>query len=164
MAAPLKPRKGKPVIRFEWKDGGAGGNAEALGNVYLSLQAEKGLCTPEDVVEVSRNPNAPTHRMFEWDDPTAGELWRVHQARRYLGSLVIVEGEKRSRVVHVTTVAAGEPLSGYLDMRKASTDHLAMERLAQDCYSTLKGWRQRAAEIEAFKGVWEALDELDPPA
>lgn len=55
----------------------------------FSLYQERGRLVPMDVVEVATDPNHPLHNNFDWDNETAGESWRVHQAAEMIRSVKI---------------------------------------------------------------------------
>jgi hypothetical protein len=47
------------------------------------------------IVDVARPNKSTIHRAFQWDNEKAGELYRVDQARKYLGALEIVRVQTR---------------------------------------------------------------------
>lgn len=55
--------------------------------------------TPQIVVKEAYNKKNPLHNWFDWNDTTAGEKWRLHQARMLLASIKVKimfeEGEKK---------------------------------------------------------------------
>lgn len=81
---------------------------------FLRREAQKrgkdfAQITPDEVIEVSRNPKAPTHVEFEWDDAKAAHEHRRDQARGILADIVIVnassdvEESQSPLFVHVNT-------------------------------------------------------------
>jgi len=75
-----KAREGAPFRQEE---------AEIIGKVLEEIESKKGSITPEDFVEYSRNPNSPTHHLFEWDDKKASTLYRIQQARDIINHIEI---------------------------------------------------------------------------
>src|SRR5689334_20620055 len=63
-------------------------DAEKIGPVLYELST-RGAVTARDVVDAARSKNSPLHPYFEWDDKVAADQWRVHDARRMLGSIRI---------------------------------------------------------------------------
>lgn len=49
----------------------------------------KDFVTAKELLDASRDDNAPLHCCFEWDDSVAAELFRTEQARRIVGSIEI---------------------------------------------------------------------------
>lgn len=61
-----------------------------------------GVLTPEAVLAASREPEAPLHGLFEWNDDAAAEQYRLWQARCLIRSVRITvnrsEGSTQHRV------------------------------------------------------------------
>jgi len=57
---------------------------------------EKGKLTAENVVEESKDKNNPLHDYFEWDNKSAGNKWRVHQARLLINYIIepVIDDDK----------------------------------------------------------------------
>lgn len=48
-----------------------------------------GRLTPKDIVREAASINSPIHNWFDWSDDSAGEKWRMHQARMLLNSIKV---------------------------------------------------------------------------
>ena len=57
-------------------------------------QENQGLLKPQVVVDEARPDEAVLHPCFEWDDFTAGEEWRKHQARHLIKSVRVIKNEQ----------------------------------------------------------------------
>lgn len=55
----------------------------------------------KDLVDHSRDKNAPLHNQFEWDDVKAGEEWRIQQARVMMSQFTIENNPNVRAVSHV---------------------------------------------------------------
>jgi hypothetical protein len=53
---------------------------------YLEKLADQcgGYLTPEEILSFARKKRNPLHDFFDWDDSSASEKWRLHQARNLL--------------------------------------------------------------------------------
>lgn len=58
--------------------------------VMRLVNQNDGVVTPEEIVEVARNPKHPLHDAFEWDDSIAAEKWRLDQARVLIRTVQVV--------------------------------------------------------------------------
>jgi hypothetical protein len=89
--------------------------AAALGEI-----AQGRPLTPDAVVEVATDPDHVLHDSFEWDDTTAGNSYRVSQARRLIRGVKILtpKGQKTSRFVSVKVGAQRQ----YEDIRVVVKD------------------------------------------
>lgn len=54
-----------------------------------SIYNDNGTITPQLVVNSARDDNHPLHNHFEWDDSTAGELYRCSQAGQMIRRVTI---------------------------------------------------------------------------
>ena len=78
-------------MNAEWKPGFAGlHNADAQ-LVAREIIAIGESVTPEQIVNKARNADTELHKCFDWDDTTAAEKYRLHQARQVVCHLVIKE-------------------------------------------------------------------------
>ncbi len=77
---------------YEWKDLASvrsiKADAQVAGEVCEELERE-GRLTPENLVEVSKDENAPLHNEFEWNDDTAAKKYRRSQAQFIIQMLVV---------------------------------------------------------------------------
>jgi len=119
-------------INFHWKDRFAcnGVSADEAGRIIMELQNNNyGLVTPDQLVEHARNPNNLLHQLFEWDDSTAAEQFRLEQARNILRSLVyeieIIPGKVEEIRYTVNVMQNGR--NGYVAIESA----LASEELSR---------------------------------
>lgn len=75
---------------------GVGVSAETVVAEFERIDVECGGITPKTVLDESRPDEAPLHPVFNWNDPDAAELWRLHQATNLV------------RCVHVFDEESGE--------------------------------------------------------
>ena len=121
--------------------------AEIAAQELLRIEKEKGgKVLPEDVVEASRDENAPLHSLFEWDDTVAAEKYRQTQARYIIRNVTAkIEDAPPVRLM----VATGNP--GYVNT-KTAMDNVDMHAMLM---------RQAINDIQAFKAKYRGLRELD---
>ncbi len=85
--------------------------AEVVG-AELERLRRAGSLTSSAVVDAARDPDAPLHPAFTWDDEVAGEKWRLVQARLLIRAVVVTSGDGRPRNLYVhisrTDEAEGE--------------------------------------------------------
>ena len=65
-------------------------DAQTVGEICEELEkGERGL-SPQSLLDVSRDENAPLHDAFTWDDTEAAEKWRLEEARLLIANIRIV--------------------------------------------------------------------------
>jgi len=59
----------------------------------IEIQKEKGL-TAETILDEAKKKSSPLHNFFDWDNTTAGEKWRLQQARILINEVKIIVNSK----------------------------------------------------------------------
>lgn len=105
------------VIRHEWAAGARiSGDAEKAAQLFAALTERDGAVLLGAVVDSNRDPQAPLHGDYEWDDPTAAQLYRLEQAGHQVRSL-------RRITVDAHTEEEQPPERVYVPMRVVHTDN-----------------------------------------
>ena len=113
------------------------------------------------MVDDAQHDSSPLHKCFEWDDAQAADGFRLSQARKLIGSIVVIEindrpvSQETRAFVHVT---AGEVRYEPVEVAMASPD-LKAEVLAR-ARSEIASWKQRYAALSEFAKLHNMIDEL----
>ena len=99
MAGRGSQERRKTVI-YKWKTFNYSVPAQSAGEHIEELDREHGHVTPEILLDDSRPEGALLHPLYEWDNETAAEKYRLSQSRKILGELVVVQvkNEKSSDI------------------------------------------------------------------
>lgn len=91
-AFPADSHGGNAMQKFGFRPGARvrGVDPDVAGRELKQLE-KRGPLTPQSVVDASRNPRAPLHPCFEWDDSVAAESHRRWQARNLIMSVVVIQ-------------------------------------------------------------------------
>ncbi len=155
-------------------------SAEVIGAELEKLQEENGGLTPSILVEAARPESNPLHRLFVWDNDTAGEKYRQIQAGYILRNLKIEytrteqQTNEQPRVLlvqaFVNVEKAAETESGkdgdepeapqrvYLHNSVAFQDPQHRRYLLDRAKSDLAAWRNRYAVLKEFDEVVKEID------
>lgn len=138
------------MAAYKWKAGSRIKiNAQVAGDVCDELEKE-GRLTPAELVEVSRDEDAPLHGAFEWRDEIAAEKYREVQAGHIIRSLeVVITGTSEP-------VRAYFPISIVGEGRTYTSTEVIMR--TEDARAKLL--ERALAELEAFKRKYKTLGEL----
>ncbi len=125
------------------------------------IKAVHGELTPQVVVEDASNVGSPLHRCFEWNDDKAAHQFRLSQARKLIGSIVVAQiedrplGEEVRAFVHLTAEAsryeAVEVVMRNVDMRGEVLDRARRE---------IALWRARYAAYDEFAMLIAEIDRV----
>ena len=147
---------------YEWKaDSRFPIGAQIAAERLKKIKAQHGAITPRAVVDDAENPRSPLHPCFEWDDETAADNFRLFQARKLIGSIVVAEIDDQPinletrAFVHVTNdghhYEAVEVAMAHEGMRNE-----VLERAKRE----IKLWRARYAGYEEFVDIVMSIDAL----
>lgn len=130
----------------------AGEEIERIGEKYGEIQ-------PEHLVDESRDEAAPMHKCFEWDDAVAAEEYRLHQARRVIGHLVVVAETRTATPAHPTRAFVRvqndyKPISVVVKDKDLTTEML--ERALLD----LRAFRAKYQSLSSLAKVFNVIDEV----
>ena len=110
------------------------------------LEAE-GRLTAEELVEESRNEDAPLHEEFEWRDDVAAEEWRKQQARMIINALVVVSEEH-------------EPVRAFVNLVQRSPEYTSVHTAVQRSDTRELLIRNALLELKAFQRKYQNLTEF----
>lgn len=132
---------------YQWKAGSRiDANAQAAGEMCSQLESE-GRLTAEALLDANRPPDAPLHGVFDWNDNTAAESWRKHQARNIINSLVVVAEQS-------------EPVRGFFKIERTESTYHSLSTIIRSESKTEALLKEALGELEAFKRKYNTLKQL----
>lgn len=142
---------------YQLKSGSRIKTAEAIVGAECERLEREGRLTAKTLVDESRPDDAPLHSEFEWRDDVAGELWREHQARNIINSIVVVnEKQEPVRVFFNIETKSAE----YFSVDTILKDEGKREALLKTALRELDAFRVKYQQLEELCGVFEAIDAL----
>jgi len=128
--------------------------AEVTGKELERIRKKYGTLNAKDVVEESKDPSSPLHRIFEWENDKAAESWRINQAKALIRSVVVVIEHKETpcKVRAFVSVADGpHNKASYVPITEATSNGYAKKYL-MNCAKH---------DMECFAAKYRTLSELD---
>lgn len=126
-------------------------------------QANGGELSAQHVVDASRDPSAPLHDEFLWDDAAAAEAHRRTQAQTIIRCLVVTlpeDKEKKNPVRAYSKPTAEGVASPYVRTEDLLRDGEARARLLQEALSKLMVWRAQYRCLNELAIVFRAHEEV----
>lgn len=123
----------------------------------------KGRITPEQVVNAARDPDSPIHHYFNWDDKSAGDAYRLDQARTLIRSVKIKITTHRTKVTTVAYVQDPTKESdqqGYLDVVKIKKDVDIKRSVLIDEFSRVASILKRAKAIAIAFNMEDEIEDF----
>ena len=109
---------------------------------------------PEQVLDKARDDSSELHKCFDWDDSSAAEKYRLHQARLVINHLIVVqheiEEEKEPIQFRVMLKNSSDKGSGYKQTLVMIRDEDEYKKLLDNAYR----------ELHSFKQKYQCLSEL----
>lgn len=147
---------------YQWKDGSMPKvDAQAAGQEMERLRTMRnGRLEAKDLVEQSRDPSAPLHPAFEWDNDAAAEAYRIDQARYLIRSIeVVVLPEPEAKPVRAFVSVRRDDDRSYTSVAHAMSDPELRQQVLDNALRELEAWRNRYAELVELANVFAAIDE-----
>ena len=123
-------------------------DAQTMGEQCAALESQ-GRLTAEELVNVSRPEDSPTHKAFEWDDAVAGELYRKEQARSYIRAIVVLPDDEES-----------EPQKLYYNIVRAEPNYKSINTIMESEDDTERLLGLALAELIRAKNKYKNLKQL----
>ena len=148
---------------YEWRsDSRFPIGAQIAAERLKKIKDQCGALTPRVVVDDAASPRSPLHLCFEWDDETAADNYRLAQARKLIGSIVVAEVDdepvnlETRAFVHVTVGDGARYEAIEVAMASSPMRHEVLERAKRE----IKLWRARYAAYEEFSDLVNQIDAL----
>lgn len=122
---------------------------------------DNGRLDPKNVVEASRDPGAPLHPAFEWDDAVAAQGFRIEQAKYMIRSIVVApaaEPDDTKPIRAFVSVVRDEDRS-YTSVSHAMAEPELRRQVLLQALRELEAWRSRYAELVELATVFAAIEE-----
>lgn len=145
--------------KFSWRVGGFNYKADAnkVGK-EIELITEK---TPENIVDYARNEKTELHKIFEWNDSIASELYRKQQATTMLNNLVYIVrediGSPAKEIKAFVNTKKNEEYKPIEYVLKSPTEY---NRMLEKATARLKAVRNQYSELIELKDIYDLIDKL----
>ena len=151
---------------YEWKIPKYTVPAQSAGEELERIGHKHGILTPHNVLEESRQTQAVLHELFEWNDSSAAEQYRLNQAQEIIGNLVVVritDDQPREPVRAFVNLVPQEndQERGYLSIVKVLSAPEYTRQMLNTALSELQALRKKYQVLTELTSVFAAIDELE---
>lgn len=112
---------------------------------------------PSAVVEKAKDENTELHKCFEWRDDIAAEKYRLHQARKLMCNLIIVEQEKKDTQEPVRLMFKTKAHEGYKPISLIMQEPDEYKALLNRAYRELARFKQKYKMLKELKDIFELI-------
>ena len=123
-----------------------------------------GMLAPQDIVREAYKEKSPLHDWFDWNDDSAGEKWRLHQARLLLNSVrvkVMFEGGKKSyrKYLNVRVKQNGGYKRFYVETNTVMKTPNLKEQILLRAINEANYWKRTYDDYQELEGIFQSIDK-----
>lgn len=136
---------------------------EIVGKVFEELEEEFGEVTPDNFLEASTPEASPTHKLFEWNDSKAADLYRKGQSRKIINDLrieTIADDEKIVVPAYVNVSVKNDGSASYRDIIRAFEARDTREIVLDRAYRELSMFKIKYSKFQELASVMTAIGEV----
>ena len=122
--------------------------AEVLGEI----SKRDGVLKPKTVVDEARSKDSPIHDLFDWDDSSAGEKYRLWQARELIAYVTVEHNGKEVNAyynVQLETISQ----KGYYSKDQILSDKNMYKEVLRISIQEIEFWENKYKTIKELKKV-----------
>lgn len=118
------------------------------------IERDAGYLTPHTVLLKAEDKNSLLHQYFDWDNTTAGEQWRLWQARQLISSIRVEwTGRKVNAYHNVRVMTEKVPMEGYFPIEKIAKNEDLQEQVLRTAIAELDHWHRKYKEVKELADV-----------
>lgn len=144
------------MVQATWKLAGYyKADANLVAQEIMSIEN----ATPQNILEAAKNPDSELHKCFTWDNDTAAEKWRLHEARQVVCSLMIADKNNNQeptniRILHKTDSGGYKPIQFIVQHQSE------YRQLLQRAFEELEAFKKKYASLSELETIIAAIDEI----
>ena len=148
----------KPKKSYQWATFERCVSADTVGAVFEKLEERDGAVTSANFLEESRPEDSATHALFEWDDHTAAEAYRMKQSGAVIRDLRVVyvtSDKEELKVSAYVNVCENNEKASYENITDALNDLGKRETILNRIRAELDAFIVRNQHIEELASILE---------
>ena len=139
-------------------------NAQIYGECLDEIAMKKnGTIKPKDVVEKAGKKSSPLHDYFDWDNNSAGEKYRLHQARNLINSITVIikydHKEKEQKAFFSVNESPNEEdvNKTYVVMERVMTEPELRKQVLERAVNEAEYWQQKYMDYKELGKIFVAI-------
>ena len=130
------------------------------------VQRNYGL-TAENLLKKASKKSSSLYGFFDWDNSSAGDKWRLNQARQLINEIKIVVEDKEMYAFENVNVTVEDKKDSkikissreYKPIVEVMNNEYYRKQLIQGALSQAKYWKERHSELVELKSIFKTIDE-----
>ena len=143
-------------------------DANTVGGVMEEIESRNGTITSELFLEASRAEDSPTHDVFDWDDSSAAEKYRLHQAAKTICAIRVVVRTEKERDkppemtrAFVNIVEDGSRKAHYMNVSDALSNEETRCAVLARAMRELRSFQEKYSALSELAEVFAAIDNVE---
>ena len=143
--------------------------AQVVGDTLEKL-AENGTVTSKALLDASRPEDAPTHKLFEWDDSVAAERYRLQQATTTINSIEVQivnekTGTATAQAAFVNIVEKRPAKSGaFVPIDIALSNEAMRDTILGNALRELSAFRRKYSQLNELTAIFDEITKVEQQA
>ena len=129
----------------------------------ITVQKEKGL-TAENLIETAKIKSNPLHKLFDWDDSSAAEKWRLHYARNLINEVKVIIDTKELYAFENVNVTfentSGENEREYKPRAEILSNEEYRRQVIASALNYMDYWTEKNKEFSEFKPIFISVNKV----
>ena len=151
------------MAAYKWVGRTFAVSADIVGKELEQLEMENGHIDPVDLVDAARPEDSVLHKLFEWDDTKAAELYRRNQAGNIIRSISVSIEESRvpeKAFINIVPTDIGQKKTGiYVNLRDSMDSPEYREIILNNAKNEMRIFRSKYSHLAKLAKVIAAIDE-----
>lgn len=140
-------------------------SARIVGAEMEKIEKRDGQVTSRSLLEAGRPEGSALHKLFEWDDTKAAELYRLKQATDVITHIHVVVDERPEEpfraFVNIKQSDGQTETGQYINIRSAMENEETRRVVLGAALAEMKRFSQKYGQYKELAGVFDAIDRAE---
>lgn len=148
---------------YKWRFYQYSVDANTVGETIHRIEEKHGECTANLLLDEAREENSPIHTLFEWDDTTAAEKFRLRQATEIITAIAVVmdDDKKEAPTIRAFANVGAKNNGSFISMHKALSSEESRRIVLTHALDELKAFKAKYATLKEFVKIFAEITELE---
>lgn len=138
--------------------------AQKVGEHFEKLEEEFGAVTRENFLESATPEDSPFHKLFEWNNDKAANLYRLQQSNQIINAVCVKieteSGETREVNAFVNTEKRGNGEAKYINLQKCMEKEETRKTALENAKLELGWFRAKYKNYQWYLSIKEPIDQF----
>jgi hypothetical protein len=136
---------------------------QVYGKELERIERENGKLTPIDVINEARSISSPLHEVFDWDDNSAAEKFRLVQARGLINHITVeikydhTTKEQKAWFSVNTTPNNNEVDIAYVNVERVLTEKPLREQMLLEAIQEAEYWQEKYEQYRELNRIFSSI-------